>query len=80
VSVNSTRVTLAKQVISSRKCFTVKQIAAIMDLFYVESSRLEIALYSYDYCINTADYYQLTESLNVSSSKDRLLEFIASKK
>jgi hypothetical protein len=80
VSVNSTKLTLAKQIVSTKKCFTVKQIAAIMNLFYVESSKLDLALYSYDFCVNTGDYYQLTESLNTTSSKDKLLEFISSKK
>lgn len=80
VSVNSTKLTLAKQIVSTKKCFTVKQIAAIMNLFYVESSKLDLALYSYDFCVNTGDYYQLTESLNTTSSKDKLLQFISSKK
>ncbi len=79
VSVNSTRVTLAKQVISTKKCFTVRQIAGIIDLFSIESSRLEIALFSYDYCTNTQDYYQLTESFYTTSSKNKLLEFIKTK-
>ncbi|MBL0340291.1 MAG: DUF4476 domain-containing protein [Bacteroidetes bacterium] len=80
VSVNSTKVTLAKQIISTKKCFTVRQIAGIIELFSIESSRLEIALFSYDYCINTPDYYQLTESFYTTSSKDKLLEFINTKK
>jgi len=79
VSVNSTKLTLAKQIISTKKCFTVRQIAGIIELFSIESSRLEIALYSYDYCINKADYYQLTESFYTTGSKDKLLEFISNK-
>lgn len=79
VSVNSTKLTLAKQIIGTKKCFTVRQIAGIIELFSIESSRLEIALYSYDYCINTADYYQLTESFYTTGSKDKLLEFIRTK-
>lgn len=79
VSVNSTKLTLAKQIISMKKCFTVNQIAGIIELFSIESSRLEIALYSYDFCINKGDYYKLTESFYTTSSKDKLLEFIGSK-
>lgn len=79
VSVNSTKLTLAKQIISTKKCFTVNQIAGIIELFSIESSRLEIALFSYDYCINKGDYYKLTESLSTTSSKDKLLQFIGSK-
>jgi hypothetical protein len=79
VSVNSTKLTLAKQIISTKKCFTVKQLAGIIALFSIESSRLEVALSSYDYCINKADYYQLTDSFTTTSSKDELLEFIGNK-
>ena len=79
VSVNSTKLTLAKQIVSTKKCFTVKQIAGIIALFSIESSRLEIALYSYDYCINKGDYYQLTESFSTTGSKEKLLEFIGSR-
>jgi len=80
VSVNSTKLALAKQIISTKKCFTVKQLAGIIELFSIESSRLEIALHSYDYCINQSDYYQLTETFSTTSSKDKLLEFIGSRK
>ncbi len=79
VSINSTKLTLAKQIISTKKCFTVKQLAGIIELFSVESSRLEVALYSYDYCINKSDYYQLTESFSTTGSKNKLLDFISTK-
>jgi Domain of unknown function (DUF4476) len=79
VSVNSTKLTLTKQIISTKKCFTVKQIAGIISLFSIESSRLEVALYSYEYCTNKGDYYQLTESFSTTGSKDKLLEFIGSR-
>jgi hypothetical protein len=79
VSVNSTRTTLAKQILSTKKCFTVNQISGIIRLFSVESSRLELALYGYDYCIDKENYFQITESLQTTSSRDQLLEFLNSK-
>ncbi len=79
VSVNNTRVTMAKQILSSKKCFTVNQISGIVRLFSVESSRLEIALYGYDYCIEKANYFQVTETLQTTYSKEKLLEFLNSK-
>ena len=59
--------------------FPVKQIAGIIELFSVESSRLEVALYSYDFCINKNDYYKLTDSFYTTGSQNKLLEFINSK-
>jgi hypothetical protein len=79
VSVNSTRLTLAKQILSTKKCFTVRQIGDIMNLFSIESSRLEISLFAWDFCINRDNYYQLTEYFSTTSSKNKLLEFINSK-
>ena len=79
VAVNSTRLTLAKQIISTKKCFTVRQIGGIMDIFSVESSRLDLALYSYDFCIDKSNYYKLTENLSVTSSKNTLLDFLKNK-
>ena len=80
VSVNSTRLSLAKQIISTKKCFSVQQIDGIMKLFSIESSRLEVALYSYDFCTNRDDYYKLTESLYTTSSKNKLIQFINDRK
>jgi hypothetical protein len=79
VAVNSTRLTLAKQIISTKKCFTVRQIGGIMDIFSVESSRLDLALYSYDFCIDKSNYYKLTENLSTTSSKNALLDFLKNK-
>jgi len=76
VSVNSTKLNLAKQIISTKKCFTVNQIAGIINLFSVESSRLDIALFSYEFCTNKDDYYKLTDSFTTSGSKNSLLEFL----
>ena len=80
VSVNSTRTTLAKQILSTKKCFTVNQIAGIIKTFSVESSRLDLSLYAYDYCTDRENYYRLTEVLQTTSSKDQLLGFLNSKK
>ena len=79
VSVNTTKLTLAKQIVSSKKCFTVNQIAGVINLISVESSKLELALYSYDYCINKSDYYQITDTFQTTGSKEELLDFISKK-
>jgi len=80
VSVNSTRVNLAKQILSTKKCFSTSQVKQIVELFSVESSRLEIALYAYDFCSDKENYYQLQGALSTTGSKNRLIEFINSKK
>ena len=80
VSVNSTRVTMAKQIIETKKCFTVDQLRGIVKLFSVESSRYEVAEFGYDYCIDPGNYYQITEEFNTTSSKNKMLEFLNSKK
>ncbi len=75
-----TRLTMAKQIISAKKCFLVSQLKTLMGLMSFESGKLELAKYAYAYCSDTANYYQLTEALSFSSSKEDLMNFIKGKK
>jgi len=76
---NSTKVTLAKQIIRSGKCFTTRQISEIVKLFTFDDTRLDIAEYAWDFTIDRENYYQLTEVFTFSSTKDSLLKFISEK-
>ena len=75
-----TRLNMAKQIISAKKCFLVSQLKPLMGLMSFESGKLELAKYAYAYCSDPGNYYQLTEALSFSSSKEELLNFIKGKK
>ena len=73
---NNTQLTLAKQIVKSKECFTVAQIKQILDVFSFESSKLDMAKYSYQYCIDKSNYYKINDSFKFSSSVDELDKFI----
>jgi hypothetical protein len=78
-SFNNTRVTITKQILQSKKCFTALQIKQMVKAFDFESSRLEIAKYAYDYCIDKENYFMVNDALEFSSSKGELANYIQSR-
>ncbi len=76
----STKMNIAKQAISGKKCFTVTQLKEIILLFSFEDNKLDLAKYSYVYCSDKQNYYQINDVFNFSSSKDELNKFIQSMK
>ncbi len=77
---SNTRLIVAKQVISAKKCLWVNQIKEIMAQMSFESVKLEIAKYAYDYCRDTENYFMLNDALSFSSSKTDLINFVNGKK
>lgn len=75
-SFDDSKMTVAKQIISAKKCFTVDQITRIVKLFSFDSSRLEIAKYAYEYCTDKDNYYKVKDAFSFSSSKDELTDFL----
>lgn len=78
-SFNNTRLTITKQILASKKCFSAVQIKEIVSLFDFEASKLEIAKYAYDYCIDKDNYYVINDAFSFSSSKTDLNEYIKGK-
>lgn len=79
-SFNNTQITLAKQIIKSKECFTSGQIKDLVNIFSFESSKLDIAKYAYDYCIDKNNYYVVNDAFDFSSSIDELSKYIQSRK
>lgn len=78
-SFNNTRLSLAKQILSDGKCFTVDQVSAMINAFSFESSRLELAKYAYDFCSEKEKYYRVADVLGFEASKTELLSFLKDK-
>jgi hypothetical protein len=78
-SFNSTKVTLTKQILRSKQCFTTRQVKEIVKLFSFDDSRLEIAKYAWDYTIDRDNYYQVADVFSFSSSKENLMKFLEGK-
>lgn len=71
----STKLTIAKQGISQH-IFTTGQIREILELFSFEDSKLQLAKYGYDYCIDTQRYFVVADVFKFSSSKEELATFL----
>lgn len=78
-SFNNTRLTLGKQILEAKKCFTAAQIQSFVKLYDYESSRLEIAKFAYDYCTDKSNYYLVNDAFSFSSSKTDLTNYIQTK-
>ncbi|HBX51359.1 MAG: hypothetical protein A2275_18445 [Bacteroidetes bacterium RIFOXYA12_FULL_35_11] len=78
---NNTRVTIAKQIISSQKCpFTSFQIKEIVKLFDFEDSRLDVAKFAWDFCMDKQFYFKVHEALDFDVSKTELSKYTSTKK
>jgi hypothetical protein len=78
-SFNSTRVTIARQIIQAKTCFTSKQVLEIVRLFDFDDSRLEIAKFAYTYTIDKQNYYIVNDGFSFENSKTELSKFIDGK-
>lgn len=79
-SFNNTRLTIAKGILESKKCFTALQIKQMVQLFSFESTKLDLAKFAYDYCTDKENYYIINDVLDYSSSKSELTNYIKTKK
>jgi len=77
ISFSNPKVTLAKQVIASKKCFTTNQIMEILNLFVYEQDKLNMAKYAYAFCIDKGNYFKVNGLFSYSSSKEDLSKFVS---
>jgi len=75
----SSKVTIGKQAIQAKKCFTVKPIKEILGLYSFDENKLDMAKFCYDYCIDKSNYYQVNDVFSFSSSKDALSTYVQSR-
>jgi hypothetical protein len=75
---DDTKLSTAKQV-AKANCLTTDQILEIMEIFGFEESRLEFAKYTYDYCFDQNNYYNVSQGFSFDSSTEELNEYIETK-
>lgn len=78
-SFNNTKLTLAKQIIRSKHCFTTQQVTGLVRLFNFDETRLELAKFAFDFTLDQDNYYQVADALTFSSSKEDLMKFLGSR-
>jgi hypothetical protein len=72
---SETKMSTAK-VATKNACLSVNQIKVIAKLFSMDEDKLAYAKYAYDYCVDKANYYQVSEVFSFSSTTDELNEFL----
>lgn len=71
----STKISTAKMGLGANY-FTADQIRDILFLFSFESSKLEVAKYAYDRCIDKQNYFKVYDAFSFSSSVDELSNYV----
>lgn len=72
---DNNRMTSAKFVMDNN-LFTTAQVKELMQLFSFDDKRLELAKYAYRRTVDRQNYYQVSELLVFSNSKEELARFI----
>jgi hypothetical protein len=72
---SDTKMSTAK-VATKNSCLSVAQIKEICKLFSMDDDKLTYAKYAYDYCVDKANYYQVSEVFAFSSTTDEFNKFL----
>jgi hypothetical protein len=72
---SDTKMSTAK-VATKNSCLSVSQVKEICKLFSMDDDKLTYAKYAYDYCVDKANYYQVSEVFAFSSTTDEFNKFL----
>ena len=67
----------AKMMIKSKQCFRADQIVDLLSVFSFEDSKLTVAKYAFDYCVDTHNYFRVVNAFTFKSHQDDLTKFIS---
>lgn len=70
---------LAKQIISSKRRLSSRQIRDVLRLFDFEPTRLEVAKFAYDYVGDPDNYFVVNEAFEFANTKSSLTDYISKK-
>jgi hypothetical protein len=73
----NSKLSSAKEVVRSKKCFNSFQIREILNLFSFEQNKLDLAKYCYAFCIDRENYYKINNCFAFPRSADDLNKFIS---
>ncbi|TAE46508.1 MAG: DUF4476 domain-containing protein [Cytophagales bacterium] len=79
-SFNNARITLARTIISAKRCFNTTQIRNIMTIFSFDNDKINIAKFAYDFCTDKDNYFKLVDAFTFNREKQELMKFIDSKR
>ena len=72
---SDTKMSTAK-VATKNTCLSVSQVKEITKLFNMDEEKLAYAKYAYDYCVDKANYYQVSDAFSFSTTTDELNKYL----
>lgn len=72
------KLTMAK-VVMKNNWYTAAQLKTLTEKFVYDDNKLAFAKYAYDFCVDPGNYYTIADAMVYQSTKQELLQFIASK-
>jgi hypothetical protein len=74
-SFSDTKMSTAK-VATKNACLSIAQVKEICKLFSMDEDKLAYAKYAYNYCVDKASYYQVSEVFTFSTTTDEFNKFL----
>ncbi len=78
-SSSRTMVSVAKQIITAKKCFNTTQVIELVKLFSFSGDQMEIAKFAYDFTVDKENYFRVADAFSFNSSKEELMRFLKSR-
>lgn len=72
---SETRMSTAR-IATKNTCLSVQQVKDIAGLFNMDDDKLAYAKFAYDYCVDKANYYQVSDIFSFSSTTDNFNQFL----
>lgn len=72
---SETKMSTAK-VATKNSCLSVNQVMSICKLFSMDEDKLTYAKFAYDYCVDKANYYQVSEVFSFSATTEEFNKFL----
>jgi hypothetical protein len=66
----------AKMMVKSKQCFRADQIVDLLSVFSFDDSKLAVAKFAFDYCIDRQNYYRVVNAFTFKGAQDDLMKFI----
>lgn len=72
---SDTKMSVAR-VATKNACMTVNQIKEITKLFSMDDDKLVYAKFAFDYCVDKANYYEISDAFSFSTTQEDFLKFL----
>jgi hypothetical protein len=72
---SDTKMSVAR-IATKSACLSVNQVKEVTKLFSMDDDKLAYAKFAYDYCVDKANYYEVSDAFSFSSTQEELMKFL----